>query len=430
MANDDKNNSPEDQDPQKEPSSPNPPDGLTAEEAAERPYNEEEVFKKSLNPLLILLGSIALVVAGVSYMNHSEEVEQTDRSLRFLTALSETEGAEERFLSFSGDYQDELGGVAQYQAGVIQYRDKRYSEAAENFKAAMERLEGNPLYGRVALGHAVSLIKGGGSIGQGKQALVALAGNEEVLPTDRAEARFLLALQAIGEEDELNYEKYRTELGEDQNASYFLVRLEELKRTKNLLAVAKSLPAVNADNGAKFLSEIKTKKGVTETESGLLYEALKEGTGEMPTAEDEVEVHYHGSLINGEVFDSSVDRGEPSKFRVGGVIKGWTEALQLMKVGAKWKLYIPSDLAYGERGNNSIGPNEVLIFEVELLGITPEEEPESLLTDVNQTVDPQGETNQTLVPVPAKMIEPTNVEVPKPLPKPERTEPVEENSTE
>ena len=109
---------------------------------------------------------------------------------------------------------------------------------------------------------------------------------------------------------------------------------------------------------------------------------MKDGNGSLPVETDEVEVHYHGTLINGDVFDSSIDRGEPSKFRVNQVIKGWTEALQLMKVGAKWKLYIPSDLAYGKRGSNSIGPNEVLTFEVELLGITPPiEEPE--LPDVN-----------------------------------------------
>ena len=129
------------------------------------------------------------------------------------------------------------------------------------------------------------------------------------------------------------------------------------------------------------------------TESGLQYEILSKGESDQsPQADDEVEVHYHGTLINGEVFDSSVERGESSKFKVNQVISGWTEALQLMVIGDKWKLFIPSDLAYGETGNNSIGPNETLIFEVELLGITREEEPEpepvvvdSNATDVNSS---------------------------------------------
>ena len=104
----------------------------------------------------------------------------------------------------------------------------------------------------------------------------------------------------------------------------------------------------------------------------------------MPEATDEVEVHYHGTLVNAEVFDSSRDRGEPAKFRVNQVIAGWTEALQLMKVGSKWKLFIPADLAYGDRGSNAIGPNEALTFEVELLGITPPiNEPE--LPDLNDS---------------------------------------------
>jgi len=122
--------------------------------------------------------------------------------------------------------------------------------------------------------------------------------------------------------------------------------------------------------GEAFLAQNKTRKGVVTTESGLQYEILKEGTGKKPKLEDKVTTHYHGTLIDGTVFDSSVNRGEPVSFNVNGVIPGWTEALQLMPVGSKWKLYIPPDLAYGERGaGNAIGPNETLIFEVELISI-------------------------------------------------------------
>lgn len=126
----------------------------------------------------------------------------------------------------------------------------------------------------------------------------------------------------------------------------------------------------NLAEGKAFLEENKKKEGVVTLPSGLQYEILKEGNGTKPTAEDKVKCHYHGTLLNGKVFDSSVERGEPAVFPVSGVIKGWTEALQLMPVGSKWKLYIPSDLAYGERGAGAdIGKNSTLIFEVELLEI-------------------------------------------------------------
>ena len=122
--------------------------------------------------------------------------------------------------------------------------------------------------------------------------------------------------------------------------------------------------------GVKFLAENGTREGVITTESGLQYEIITEGTGSKPGPEDNVTTHYHGTLIDGTVFDSSVERGEPVSFPVNGVIQGWTEALQLMPVGSKWKLYIPSELAYGERGAGSvIAPNQALIFEVELLSI-------------------------------------------------------------
>lgn len=124
------------------------------------------------------------------------------------------------------------------------------------------------------------------------------------------------------------------------------------------------------EEGINFLRENGKREGVTTLASGLQYEVINDGTGPKPTIEDNVTTHYHGTLIDGTVFDSSVDRGEPASFPVGGVIKGWTEALQLMAVGSKWKLYVPYDLAYGERGaGQQIGPYSTLIFDVELISI-------------------------------------------------------------
>ena len=128
--------------------------------------------------------------------------------------------------------------------------------------------------------------------------------------------------------------------------------------------------AGNAAKGQAFLDENKGKPGVKVTESGLQYIVMKEGTGPKPGLNDKVTTHYHGTLIDGSVFDSSVERGQPASFPVSGVIPGWTEALQMMPVGSKWKLFLPSNLAYGERGaGGKIGPNSVLVFEVELLSI-------------------------------------------------------------
>ena len=126
----------------------------------------------------------------------------------------------------------------------------------------------------------------------------------------------------------------------------------------------------NREIGEKFLVENKKRAGVITLPSGLQYEVITEGKGAKPKATDRVKCHYEGQLINGQVFDSSVKRGEPAVFGVNQVIPGWVEALQLMPVGSKWKLYIPSDLAYGEKGaGEAIAPNSTLIFEVELLDI-------------------------------------------------------------
>ncbi|GDX64648.1 MAG: FKBP-type peptidyl-prolyl cis-trans isomerase [Ignavibacteria bacterium] len=126
----------------------------------------------------------------------------------------------------------------------------------------------------------------------------------------------------------------------------------------------------NKTKGEKFLADNKNKPGVKSTPSGLQYSVITEGTGPKPTASSTVKVHYTGKLIDGTTFDSSVDRGEPVEFPLNGVIKGWTEGVQLMSKGSKYKFYIPAELAYGERGaGNAIGPNETLVFEVELLDI-------------------------------------------------------------
>lgn len=126
----------------------------------------------------------------------------------------------------------------------------------------------------------------------------------------------------------------------------------------------------NLDTGRAFLEENGKQEQVISLPSGLQYEVLVEGNGAKPKATDKVKCHYHGTLLNGTVFDSSVERGQPAVFGVNQVIKGWVEALQLMSVGSKWRLFIPSELAYGEQGaGGSIEPNATLIFDVELLEI-------------------------------------------------------------
>jgi peptidyl-prolyl cis-trans isomerase len=127
---------------------------------------------------------------------------------------------------------------------------------------------------------------------------------------------------------------------------------------------------MNKQVGEEFLRINKEKRGVVTLPSGLQYEVLKTGDGQKPGPNDKVRCHYHGTLIDGRVFDSSIERGQPAVFGVSQVIRGWTEALQLMNVGSKWRLFIPSDMAYGAHGaGEAIEPNMTLIFDVELLGI-------------------------------------------------------------
>src|SRR5881396_1359548 len=143
---------------------------------------------------------------------------------------------------------------------------------------------------------------------------------------------------------------------------------------KDMQAKQKAAGEKNAAEGAKFLEENKKKEGVKTTVSGLQYKVIKDGTGAQPKATDTVTVNYRGTLINGTEFDSSYKRGQPATFPLNGVIKGWTEGVQLMKVGSKYQFFVPPNLAYGERAvGPDIAPNSMLIFEVELLGVKPPE---------------------------------------------------------
>ena len=167
-------------------------------------------------------------------------------------------------------------------------------------------------------------------------------------------------------------------------------------------AAKKETGEKNAAEGKKYLAENKAKEGVKTTASGLQYKVLKDGTGPSPKATDTVKVNYRGTTIDGTEFDSSYKRGEPATFPVNRVIKGWTEALQLMKAGSKYQLAIPADLAYGERGAGSdIGPNATLLFEVELVGIVP---PGTTPTPKPATSDssrPAGQPGAAIPPKPA-----------------------------
>ncbi len=140
--------------------------------------------------------------------------------------------------------------------------------------------------------------------------------------------------------------------------------------TDRLFQSKQELSAKNLKEGQEFLEANKVKEGIVTLPSGLQYQILTAAEGSKPSATDKVTCHYHGTLINGTVFDSSVQRGQPATFPLNMVIKGWTEALQLMSIGSKWRLFLPADLAYGDRHVSAeIGPNSSLIFDVELLGI-------------------------------------------------------------
>ena len=161
----------------------------------------------------------------------------------------------------------------------------------------------------------------------------------------------------------------------DQDAQAALVALQQEVRKKQEAQRAVTME-LNKKDGEAYLAANKAKDGVVTLPSGLQYKILKEGSGPKPMAGDTVVCNYKGTLIDGTEFDSSYKRGQPATFAVGQVIKGWTEALQLMPVGSKWQLFVPADMAYGERGagqGSNIGPNATLVFEVELLSIAPKE---------------------------------------------------------
>ncbi len=154
------------------------------------------------------------------------------------------------------------------------------------------------------------------------------------------------------------------------------VRKDYMKKRQELRAEERKQDAEkNKTEGEAFLKENKAKPGVKTTESGLQYEVIKEGTGPKPKPTDRVSVNYTGTKIDGTEFDSSAKRNKPATFPVSGVIKGWSEGLQLMSVGSKYKFFIPADLAYGERGPGKIGPDATLIFDVELLSIEDAKRP-------------------------------------------------------
>ncbi|MDE6266631.1 MAG: FKBP-type peptidyl-prolyl cis-trans isomerase [Muribaculaceae bacterium] len=182
------------------------------------------------------------------------------------------------------------------------------------------------------------------------------SGIEKISVNDFADG---VAAVFYGSTPKMTYDEAKEEIRK------FFTAMEERQRE-----AAAKMGEVNKAAGEAFLAENGKRAEVKTTESGLQYEVLEEGTGAQPTADDAVEVHYTGKLIDGTVFDSSVERGVPATFGVTQVIPGWVEALQLMKVGAKWRLFIPSQLAYGPQGaGNVIGPNATLIFDVELLKI-------------------------------------------------------------
>ncbi len=189
------------------------------------------------------------------------------------------------------------------------------------------------------------------------------------IKTDGVEVDFDQLLQGLQDAIDANEPRLSTEEMRD-----LIVDLKKKARAAQMKKFQEQI-VKNAEESKKFLEENKQKEGVTTTESGLQYKVLREGDGISPGPKDSVKVNYRGTFIDGTEFDNSYEKGEPITVQTGRVIKGWTEALQMMKVGSKWQLFVPPDLAYGRRGSSGkIPPNKVLVFEVELLDVEKSEQ--------------------------------------------------------
>ncbi len=215
-------------------------------------------------------------------------------------------------------------------------------------------------------------------------ALVLGAGCSKKLDTDKKKASYAIG-QQIGQNlknqnIDVDPDVLAMAIGDVSAGKESKLTKEQIQETMGKLQEAtmkkqQEVAEANKKKGQEFLEKNKSAEGVKTTASGLEYQILKEGTGPVPTKDDVIKAHYKGTLITGEQFDSSYDRGQPAEFPVAGVIPGWTEALQLMKVGSKFKLWIPPELAYGASARPGIPANSVLVFEVELLDIVKHNKP-------------------------------------------------------
>lgn len=229
--------------------------------------------------------------------------------------------------------------------------------------------------------NAMALLASGVILCSGSQGFASGENGEQMMKTEQEKISYALGYnigQNLKRDYEVDLEMFFKGVKESQEGKMSLSE-EEMQKTmtqfqnqmrEQQMEKMKASAEENKKAGEAFLEENKTKEGIVTLDSGLQYKVLTQGEGDKPTVSDTVECHYRGTTIDGSEFDSSYKRGKPASFKVNGVIKGWTEALQLMPVGSKWMLYIPSDLAYGDRGaGRSIAPGSTLIFEVELLGI-------------------------------------------------------------
>ncbi|MBL63368.1 MAG: hypothetical protein CMI30_08150 [Opitutae bacterium] len=356
--------------------------GAPLEEALKDPGLE--TIKKYLPLMLVIVVVVLVAFFFFRWKASSDEEAEWAMGMEFRQASQDQNVT--ALEAFAVKYPNEvLAGIALYEAADVQYHNGEFSQAAENFSKAIPLLANiethQSLLGSATLGHGVSLIRSG-DFEQGKALLLGAAENMDFLPSVRAKSWYLLGINALSEDDESAYERSASALKADELPVFedLSKELESRKTQFDRQASATTRDKINfAQKNLRFLAENKVKQDVNSTASGLQYQILTEGNGTKPQLNDRVEVHFHGTLIDGDLFNSSVERGKPEVLAVsspqlsaGFLLMGLTEGLQLMKTGGKRRFFIPSDLAYGEKGlPPAVEPGAALVIEVELLRILP-----------------------------------------------------------